>query len=90
MFSVYLLNGLAPAAVMALLMALLAPRWPFLRGAKPWVAGWRARFGWGFGLNALVLLAGTLLGAGGKMYTYALLVIASALAQFVMLGLWRR
>lgn len=87
---IYLLNALAPAAVLALLMALLAPRWPFLRGARPWVAGWQARFLWGFALNGLMVFAGSLLGATGKMWTYAALVIVSALAQFVMLGLWRR
>jgi len=87
---IFVLNGLAPAAVLALLMALIAPRWPFLREARPWVAGWQARFLWGFVLNALVVLAGLLLGAAGKMWTYAVLVMVSALAQFVMLGLWRR
>ena len=52
--------------------------------------GWRARFLWGFVLNTLVLLAGLLLGATGKMYVYGALVTVSALGQFVMLGLWRR
>ena len=90
LFFTYLLNWLAPAAALAWLMAVLAPRWPLLRGARPWVLGWPARFLWGFGLNTLVLLAGLLLGATGKMYTYGALLTVSALAQFVMLGLWRR
>jgi hypothetical protein len=90
LLSMYVLNGLAPAAVLALLMALIAPRWPFLRASKPWVAGWGARFFWGLAVNALVMLVGMWLGAAGKMWAYAVLVIVSALSQFVMLGLWRR
>ena len=89
LLTIHLLNALAPAAVLALLMTWLAPRWPFLRGAKAWVRDGRARFAWSLAANGLVVLAGMWLGATGKVSVYAALVLVSALTQCLLLGLWR-
>ena len=83
----HLLNFVAPAAVVALLMVLLT------RPLSRWLGTGKARrtatAQWliVFGVNLLVLVAGLLVfGHDGKMATYALLVIAAALAQWINLG----
>lgn len=86
----HLIELALPAAVLALLMvALSAWLWP-VRARSAGGLGWPARLGWTFALNLLVLVAGLLWwGADGKMATYGALLVASALAQFIMGRLWR-
>jgi hypothetical protein len=52
--------------------------------------GWRRRFLWGLLVNTLVVLASLFFASPGKALVYAALVLASALTQAVLLGLWRR
>lgn len=89
LFAVHGLNLLAPAAALALLMALLAP---LLLGPRvaPARMGWRRRFLWGLLVNALVVAASLFFVSPGKVLVYGALVCASALTQMVLLGLWRR
>lgn len=89
LFLIHGLNLLAPAAALALLMAILAPRLPGWSGHKP-AMGRPARFFWGLLVNVMVVMAGLYLAAPGKVLIYAALVVASALTQFVLLGGWRR
>lgn len=83
----HLLNFLAPAAAMAVLMVL---------GAR--LLGWKSgahRTTWAqaaiqFAVGSAVLLAGlVLLGRDGKMATYAALVLACATCQWAMGKSWR-
>jgi hypothetical protein len=85
----HLLNALAPAVLLALIMALVAPRWLGWRGARSAAPGWLVRWGWGTLFNGLVVMAGLALDAIGKMQTYAALVLVSALVQFVVWRAWR-
>ncbi len=76
----HLLNFFAPAVGMALLVPTLA-RWLW-GGAMRGVA-WSTQVKWVMAANALVLVVGLLiLGRDGAMWTYAGLVLASAL------GVW--
>ena len=83
----HLLNFLAPAAAMAVLMVL---------GAR--LLGWKSgvyRATWAqaaiqFAVGSAVLLAGLVLpGRDGKMATYAALVLACATCQWAMGKSWR-
>ena len=89
LLAVHGLNLLAPAAVLALLMALLAP---LLVGPRvaPARMGWQRRFLWGLLVNGLVVAASLFFVSPGKVLVYAALVAASALTQMILLGLWRR
>lgn len=88
---VHLLNLLAPAVWMAGLMVLLPRLLPGLRQAQPVVASLKKQALIGLVVNVAVLLGGLALwGQDGKMLTYAALVVASALCQFVLLRGWQR
>jgi hypothetical protein len=89
LLTMHLFNALAPAVVLALIMALVAPRWLGWRGARSAAPGWLVRWGWGTLVNGLVVLVCMALDATGKMQTYAALVLVSALAQFLVLRAWR-
>jgi hypothetical protein len=89
LLTVHLINLCAPAVLLALAMAVLAPRLPGWRGARPGVLAWQARFLWGLLVNLLVLGLSLLLGSPGKIQTYAAMLLASALAHFFMLRGWR-
>jgi len=88
----HLLNLLAPAAVVSLLLAALARPLAGFLGAKQTVAqAWYAQAAINFIVGAAVLLLGlVLLGHDGKMLTYLALVLAVALSQWLQLGVWRR
>jgi hypothetical protein len=86
---VHALNLFAPAAALAWLMALLAPVLAGPRAGQLRM-GWRRRFLWGLLVNTLVVLASLFFASPGKVLVYAALVLASALTQAVLLGLWRR
>jgi hypothetical protein len=83
----HLFNLLAPAAGMALVLALLGP-WLAGRGAP------RSRWslaGIDFVVGSLVLIAGLLVhGRDGKMSTYAALVVVMASSHWLQLRGWRR
>ena len=82
----HLLNLVAPAAVVALLLVLLASFFSRFSGAKrPAAQSIWARAAIIFIVNMLVLIAGLVLfGNDGKMATYAALVLAAAVCQWVM------
>ena len=81
----HLLNLVAPAAVVALLLVLLASFFSLLsRTKKPAAQSIWVRAAIIFIVNLLVLIAGLVLfGNDGKMATYASLVLAGAVCQWV-------
>lgn len=83
----HLLNFLAPAAGLALL--LVATTQVFMR-KRPQTFSWRAQTAILFVVGAAVLVAGlVLLGRDGKMLTYGALVLACASSQWALLRGWR-
>ncbi len=87
----HLLNLVAPAAVVALLLLLLASFFGRFSGAKRPVAPsiW-PRLAIIFIVNLMVLVAGLVLfGNDGKMATYAALVLAAATCQWVLGKNWK-
>jgi Ni,Fe-hydrogenase I cytochrome b subunit len=82
----HLLNLVAPAAVVALILVLLASFFGQFSGAKNPVAQsiW-ARAAIIFIVNLVVLVAGLVLfGNDGRMATYAVLVLAAATCQWLL------
>lgn len=85
---IHLLNFVAPALGVA---ALLVPVSRFLMRNEAPALAWWAQFAINFVVGAAVLLAGLAwFGRDGKMASYAALVCASALCQWVLLRGWRR
>lgn len=83
----HLLNFVAPAAALALLLVLTSG-WIGPKGRPALSAG--SRFAILFAVGVVVLAAGLLLwGRDGKMLTYAALVVGSATTQWILLGGWR-
>lgn len=83
----HLLQWMAPALVLALLMPLLA-RYLVLRRAAP--HPWRRQVAVNAAVGVAVLLAGLVMtGRDGKMLTYAALVLAIASSQWVLSKGWR-
>ena len=83
----HLLNFVAPAAAVALLLV-LAGGWIGPKG-RPAMAAWR-RFAVLFVVGVAVLAGGlVLLGRDGKMLTYAALVLGCASTQWVLSRSWR-
>ena len=82
----HLLNLVAPAAVVALLLVLMASFFSrFSSTKRPAAQSIWARAAIIFIVNLVVLVAGLLLfGNDGKMATYAALVLAAAVCQWVM------
>ena len=87
----HILNFLAPAAALALLLVLLSQIFSrFLASKKPLTQSIYAQAAIIFIVNVLVLAAGLVLfGNDGKMATYAALVLASAVCQWVLWRGWR-
>ncbi len=87
----HVLNFLAPAAGTALLLMLLSRFFSrFLGSKKPLGQSVYAQAAIIFIVNVLVLAAGlVLLGNDGKMATYAAMVLASAVCQWVLWRGWR-
>ncbi len=83
----HLLNFVAPAAAMALLLALSGR----IFGSKtPLALTWWARAAIVFVVGVAVLVAGLVVwGRDGKMLTYAALVLACATCQWVLVRGWR-
>ena len=88
----HLLNFMAPAALLAVLLVLLARLFPgFFRSNRPLVHTLWAQTAILFIANMAVLTAGLLLfGHDGKMLTYAALVAGAALCQWVLLRGWKK
>jgi hypothetical protein len=86
-----LLNLIAPAGFVALLLVLLVNLFPRLFRVKkvsPPSLGRQLLIV--FGLSVLLLVAGLVVfGRDGKMATYALLVLGAATAQWILLRGWK-
>ena len=92
LLSNHLLNFLAPAALMAVLLGVFSRLFSgFFGSKKPFSHSWRAQLAINFVVGAGVLAAGlVLLGRDGKMLTYLALVLAMATIQWWQLGGWKR
>ena len=87
----HILNFFAPAAAVALLLVLMSRFFSrFLVSKKPLAQSIFGQTAIIFIVNVLVLAAGlVLLGNDGKMATYAAMVLASAICQWVLWRGWR-
>jgi len=85
--ALHLLNFMAPALGVALLLACMAAL--FFRGA-PRTVGFVGQVAMNFAVGLGVCAAGLVLtGRDGKMLTYAALVVACGSVQWVLLRGWR-
>ena len=82
-----LLNFVAPAAFVALLLVLSVRLFSgFFKSKRPSAHGWRAQTAIVFIAGVLLLLAGLVLfGRDGKMASYALLAVGAATCQWWLL-----
>ena len=87
----HLLNFIAPAAFVALVLVLLARVFSgFFRSKRPLAPGLWAEVAIIFIVNLLVLIAGLVVfGHDAKMLTYAALVLAAAGCQWVLWRGWK-
>ena len=84
----HLFNFVAPAAFLALVLA-LAGR--FLGGGRAGVPRWWVQWALTFGAGVGVLVVGlAVFGRDGAMVTYAALLLACATSQWLLAGGWRR
>ena len=88
----HLLNFMAPAALVALLLVAFSRLFSAFFGLKKAVVQvWWLHLAINFIVGMGVLAAGLLLsGRDGKMLTYAALVLAVATSQWLQLGGWKR
>ncbi|HYW56368.1 MAG TPA: hypothetical protein VE934_05385 [Polaromonas sp.] len=86
-----LLNFLAPAAFVALVMVLLGRFFArFFKTKRQFALSIRQQFAIVFVVSAVLLLAGLVIfGRDGKMASYTLLVLGAATCQWVLLRGWR-
>lgn len=86
-----LLNFMAPAAFVALVVVLLAQVFTrFFRSKKPLTPSVVAQLAIVFVASLAVLVAGLVVfGRDGKMASYALLAVAAATCQWVLLRGWK-
>jgi len=87
----HLLNLVAPAAMVALLMAVFSRAFSvFFKSKRPVAQARTAHLAINFAVGACVLMVGlALLGRDGKMLTYVAMVIAMAASQWHQLRGWR-
>ena len=87
----HLLNFIAPALVVALLLVLGARAFSgFFRSKKPLAGGFWAQVAIIFIANVAILAAGLVFfGHDGKVLTYAALVLGAALCQWLLLRGWK-
>ena len=84
---IHLLNFVAPAAALALL---LVPGSRIFVKKQPSAPAWWAQAAMVFVIGCVVLLVGLwLLGRDGKVLTYAALVLATATCQWLLRRGWR-
>jgi MFS superfamily sulfate permease-like transporter len=86
-----LLNFVAPAAGVALLVVLAARLFSgFFSSKRPPAHGWKAQAAIVFIAGVLLLLAGLLVfGRDGKVASYALLAVGAATCQWLLLRGWK-
>ncbi len=86
-----LLNFMAPAAFVALLLVLSARVFAgFFSSKRPPAPGWKAQAAIVFIAGVGLLLAGLLLfGRDGKVASYALLAVGAATCQWLLLRGWK-
>jgi len=83
----HLLNFIAPALVVGLLVAAMAP--VLMKKSRPHHS-WLIQSAINSGANVLVLLAGMLIfGHDGKMATYAAMLLTCASSQWISGKAWR-
>lgn len=83
----HVLNFVAPAFAMALLLPTVARFWQKKRGFRH---NWRTQFAIVFVASAATLLAGLVIfGRDGKMASYCALVLVAATVQWVLGRDWR-
>jgi hypothetical protein len=82
-----LLNFMAPAAAVALLLLLFTRIFSgFFRSKRPPALGWQAQAAIVFIAGVVLLLAGLMLfGRDGKVASYALLAVGAASCQWLLL-----
>lgn len=87
----HLLNFIAPAAVVALLLVLLARlSFGLFKSKRPTAQVWWAQAAIIFVAGVVILAAGLIsFGHDGKMLTYAALVLGAALCQWVLMRGWK-
>jgi len=87
----HLLNFIAPAAVVALLLVWLGRFFsPFLVSKKPKAPSMWVNMLIVFLVNLVVLATGLVVfGHDGKMATYAAMMLAAAVCQWVLLKAWK-
>jgi hypothetical protein len=87
----HLLNFMAPAALLALLLVVLSRLFfGFFRSKRPFIQTWWAQAAIIFVVNLVILSAGLLFfGHEGKLLTYAALVLGAALCQWVLTRGWK-
>lgn len=87
----HILNFIAPAAVVALLLVLLSRLFSrFLVSKRPFNQSIWAHVATIFIVNVLVLAAGLVFfGNDGKMVTYAAMVLVAAVCQWVLFKGWK-
>ncbi len=92
----HLLNLVAPAAFLALLMVGLSAVLPFSKSqsggklARLNRRGWRWQFALVFAANLLVTVGGLVFfGHDGRLLTYAAMALAAAVVQWLLLRGWK-
>lgn len=89
LFALHLFHLILPAAVLAVLVVTLAG-WLLSWRGRSARAGWLGLCLWTFSANLAVSAAGlSWWGADGKIVTYGVMVVVSALVQFVGRRGWR-
>ena len=88
----HLLNLVAPAALIALLLVALSCLFPgFFKSKNAFPAAWWMQAIINFVAGSVVLVVGLfLLGRDGRMLTYSALVLAMAISQWGQIGGWKR
>ena len=88
----HLLNLVAPAALIALLLVVISRVFPvFFRSKQAFAHSWYAQVAINFIAGMGVLVVGLVLfGRDAKMLTYVMLVLVMAISQWCLLGGWKR
>jgi hypothetical protein len=87
----HLLNFIAPAACVALLLVLLSRlSFGLFKSKQPLAQAWWAQAAIIFIVGVAILTAGLMVfGRDGKMMTYAALVLGAAVCQWILIRGWR-
>jgi hypothetical protein len=87
----HLLNFIAPAACVALLLVLLSRlSFGLFKSKQPLAQAWWAQAAIIFIVGVATLTAGLMVfGRDGKMMTYAALVLGAAVCQWILIRGWR-